>query len=360
MAKDIYFNDKKNGSAYTKQNSSWNSDEFKEKLIENGVASSNGGKQSAGRRGGSPVRKKKKRGKAKTALCVIAAAIVAFAVITAFGAAFLLGSYEPSVLESNAYVTSDMLKSESAVKNILLMGVDNTDLNSDSRSDSMILLSVDTLHMKLKLTSFMRDMFVEVPGYGKTKLTHACQYGGAQLTVDTIEMNFGIKIDAYAKIGYEFLADLVDGLGGITVPEIDKTESAALYREGARIDPGEHIKLNGKEAVAYCRIRKGQSDFQRTERQRETITLIVKKALRTNPLRLLKIASDVISEMDCSIPKSDVLPLAVKMLPCLFSEIKQQQIPAEGEWWNDTVSGMAVLQIDLEANKSILDAFIYG
>lgn len=363
MAKDIYFNDTKNSSEYSRQNSSWNSDAFKEKLEENGVAFRGSPVPTEGTKSTKrpPAKKKKKKmGKAKKVFCALLAAVLLLCLITAGEVGIIFAKYKASDYTENAYISSGMLKKSAGVTNILLMGVDNADLNSDSRSDSMILLSVDTLHGKLKLTSFMRDMFVEVPGYGKTKLTHACQYGGAQLTADTIEMNFGIQIDAYAKIGYDFLKDVVDGLGGITVPEIDEKESAALAREHIDIAPGKNVKLNGIEALNYCRIRKGQSDFQRTERQREMITLIVKKALRSGPLKITNIARSVIGEISCSIPKAQVFGMVFKILPCLMKDIEQLRLPADGEWWDATVSGMSVLEIDLEANKQILDEFIYG
>ncbi len=367
MAKDIYFRDKQNGSTYTEQNSSWNSDAFKEKLALNGMTFPESKKDTYSVKPGKPVpntqkppkKKKKKHSKAKTILCVVLCAVLALSLFVSLGAAVILKNYDAAKMKDNAYISESMLKSSPAVTNILLLGVDNADLHSDSRSDSMILLSIDSIHGRLKLTSFMRDMLVEIPGYGKTKLTHACQYGGAQLTADTIELNFGIRIDAYAKIGYDFLKDVVDGIGGVTVSEIDETEAAALKREWVHVEPGKNIHLDVNQTLQYCRIRKGQSDFQRTERQREVFSLIVKKAMRTNPVSLLKIASGAISKIECSIPESRLITLMFKILPCLVRQIGQQQIPADGTWRNAEVSGMAVLQIDLEANKTALENFIY-
>jgi LCP family protein required for cell wall assembly len=202
-------------------------------------------------------------------------------------------------------------------------------------------------------------MYVEVPGHGTTKLTHACAYEGPQLTVDTIEMNFGVKIDGYAKIGYGLFVELVDGIGGITVEEIDSTESWALEKEGVYIDPGTNVHLNGIEALHYCRIRKGQSDFYRTGRQREALTLIIKKALKTNPLTLLKLGKSLASQVECSIGKAEMIALALKALPCVWGEIKQQQIPADGTWDGGTRDGMSVLLVDTDANRQVLKSFIY-
>ena len=306
-----------------------------------------------------PTGRKKKKHVFRRILLILLALILVFTG-TAVGAAFYATSgYQSLTLEKNAYVKNSDLMHAPGVTNILLMGIDTKDTAAKTRSDSMILLSIDTLHRELKLTSFMRDMYVEVPGYGGTKLTHACAYEGPQLTVDTIELNFGIKIDAYCKVGYKLFVDLVNGIGGITVPEIDETESWALAKEGVDIAPGTNIHLNGHQALNYCRIRKGQSDFQRTERQREALTLIIKQAVKTNPFKLMKLAKKLLAKVECSIEKTQFISLFFKALPCLFSDIGQQQIPADGTWSSGTRDGLSVLLVDMDANKQILKEFIY-
>ena len=307
--------------------------------------------------------KKKKKKKSKHTglkiLCVLLALILLLTGTAAAAVFYVTADYHPTKLASNGYANESSLMSSPGVTNILLMGIDTKNVNAQTRSDSMILLSIDTVHAKLKLTSFMRDMYVTVPGYGDTKLTHACAYEGPQLTVDTIELNFGIRIDAYIKIGYQLFVDLVNGIGGITVSEIDETEAWALSLEDVDIDPGTNIHLNGFEALQYCRIRKGQNDFARTERQREAITLIIKQALKTNPLKLLKLARSLCSQMECSLSRAEMIAIALKALPCVFGKIEQQQIPADDTWSNATRDGMAVLLVDTEANKKVLRNFIY-
>ncbi len=267
--------------------------------------------------------------------------------------------YKPNELLPNAYADERNMMQSAGVKNILLMGLDTKEVYAQNRSDVMILLSIDTVHSQLKITSFMRDSYVSVPGHGSTKLGHACFYGGPQLTVDTIELNFGVKIDGYVKIGYNVFKEIVDAVGGITVAEIDSTESAALAKEGVHIEPGTDIHLNGHQALQYVRIRKGQSDFQRTERQREAIGLIVKQALKTNPVTLLKLARTVAGEADCSLTKTELLADALRTLPCLTKDLAQQQIPADGTWSGATRDGQSVLLVDTDANREILKDFIY-
>ncbi len=306
--------------------------------------------------------KKPKKKKKRIFVKILCALLVLALLLTGTAAAaivYVTKDYTPKKLEDNPYCSEADLMHAAGVTNILLMGIDTKYVNTRSRSDSMLLLTVDGRHGKIKITSFMRDMYVPVPGHGTTKLTHACAYAGPQLTVDTIEADFGIRIDGYVKISYKIFVDIVNGVGGITVPEISEVESRALAKEGVNIAPGKNIHLNGHEALNYCRIRKGQSDFHRTARQREAFELIVKQALKTNPLTLLKLARAVASEAESSIEKSQLAMLALKALPCLKNGLEQHRVPADGTWDYGTRDGMSVLLVDVEKNKAYLKEWLY-
>lgn len=303
---------------------------------------------------------KKKKHIALKIICVILGLIVVLSAALCITVSAVLKDYEPEALAKNEYVADNSLLTSSSVYNILLMGIDSKDVENTSRSDAMILMSIDSHNMQVKLTSFMRDSYVSIPGYGWAKLNAACTWGGPQLVVDTIEYNFGIDIDAYCKIGYEMLITLVDGIGGITVPEISDVESRALSILKVNIEPGLNIHLDGNEALQYCRIRKGQSDFNRTERQRETITIIIKKCLRTNPVKLVKVMKSIVGEVKCSLSKAGIMRLAMKTLPCLLGDIRSGRVPADGTWYNDTRNSQAVLIVDTEKNREYLKEFIYG
>ncbi len=351
MANDIYFNKNKN------TNSNINPDMYIEKL-ENTPMSANKPPENKNKKG-KRKKPKKKHSALKKVLAVLLSLIIVFSACAVALTGIIFKNYTPEPLVPNEHVDSSELMSSMGVTNILLMGVDNMNTNKSTRSDSMILLSLDTVHGKVKLSSFMRDMYVFVPGYYNTKLTHACQYGGPQLTVDTIEYNFGIDIDGYVKIGYELLIELVDALGGITVEEISAIESKALKREGVYIEPGENVLLDGNEALQYCRIRKGQSDFQRTQRQREVLTSVINTAIKTSPATLISIATSLVEKVDSNISKDEFMSLGFKALRCITGGVEQQQIPADGTWSNATKNSMAVLVVDFEENKNILDRFIY-
>lgn len=308
-------------------------------------------------------RKKKNRSKKMKVLrgflFTFSAFLIIFAVLVSSFSAYILSDYEPRDFAENEYTDESALLYSDSVYNILLMGIDTLSTEDSSRSDAMILLSVDWRNGKIKLSSFLRDSYVYIPGSGNAKLNASCVYGGPQLVCDTIEYNFGIRIDDYAKIGYDMFIKIIDAVGGVEIPEIDETEAKALAREGFDTKPGTNIKVNGTQALAYCRIRKGQSDFYRTERQREVISLVLKKLPKANPKILISTAKEIAATMECSIDSKEFPSLLVKLLPCLFGEIEQMTVPYEGTWYDDTINYQSVLVVDFEKNKEKLNEFLY-
>lgn len=381
MAEDIYFDKKK------KKNSTGNEDtartsysvSFTEKINEE-ILRTKPGSLAFGDivtdgeiiTGASPAktkkqeekeRKKKNRSKKMKVLrgflFTFSAFLIIFAVLVSSFSAYILSDYEPRDFAENEYTDESTLLYSDSVYNILLMGIDTLSTEDSSRSDAMILLSVDWRSGKIKLSSFLRDSYVYIPGSGNAKLNASCVYGGPQLVCDTIEYNFGIRIDDYAKIGYDMFIKIIDAVEGVEIPEIDETEAKALAREGFDTEPGTNIKVNGTQALAYCRIRKGQSDFYRTERQREVISLVLKKLPKANPKILISTAKEIAATMECSIDSKEFPSLLVKLLPCLFGEIEQMTVPYEGTWYDDTINYQSVLVVDFEKNKEKLNEFLY-
>ncbi|MBR3768373.1 MAG: LCP family protein [Clostridia bacterium] len=376
MAEDIYFNKNKNKKTKSSHNAG-----FTEKINPEQL-SSEPGEYSFGNirkdnkviKGSAPVKTKKQADKEKakakasntknklilrSVICCFLTLIIVLGIGISAAAAYILKDYSVQEFGENIYTESSSLLHSDRVYNILLMGIDTLDTEASSRSDAMILLSVDTKHNQLKLTSFLRDSYVYIPGSGYAKLNASCVYGGPQLVCDTIEYNFGVRIDDYAKVGYDMFIKIIDAVGGVTIPEIDETEVSALKREGIFIEPGENIDVNGTEALAYCRIRKGQDDFYRTGRQREVLSLVLKKLIRANPVTLINTAKDIAGTIECSIDKSEFVSLALKMASCIMKDIEQQTIPADGTWYNDTKNYQSVLVLDFDENKEKLNEFLY-
>ena len=171
--------------------------------------------------------------------------------------------------------------------NILLLGTDVRDTTDYGRTDSMIVLSVNLATKEAKLTSFMRDIWVSMHGRSsKGKLNAACVYGGPELTMRTINENFGLNLRYYALVNLSCMADIIDLLGGLYL-DVTEAERKALNKGLFDLssmsgmeeleESGEQVLLNGNQAVAFARIRQIDSDYKRTERQRTVLTTIAKR-----------------------------------------------------------------------------------
>ena len=195
---------------------------------------------------------------------------------------------------------------------ILLIGLDARP-GKDEGSDTMILLSLDADHGCIKLVSFMRDLYVEIPGKKNNRLNAAYAFGGPDLLIKTLKKNFGVKVDHYIAVNFSILADVIDQLGGL---EIDVPEkylpriNAVIYQDNLVLElPDEdgYIRkpglqtLTGKQAQAYARYRYGtkDGDFGRTVRQREVVMKCMEKIKEMSMTQLAEMA---IINLDRSLP----------------------------------------------------------
>lgn len=266
-------------------------------------------------------------------------------------------------IKDNAFVDSSSLIGKRGVKNILLIGSDAREGDTVYRSDTMMLVSIDTNNKKIKLTSFLRDSWVEIPEKGYKRLNSATAIGGIQLLIDTLEYNFKVDIDNYAMVDFAAFEGIVDALDGVNV-SITQKESAYLNKffinEGISVSAGENVHLNGSQALAYCRIRKLDSDFYRTERQRKVMFAIKDKASQASLPTLLKVAKEITPFVQTDLSKSEITKLSVKASTSYLKyDIEQMSIPADGTWKSATKSGQSVLVFDIEENSRLLKNFIY-
>ena len=311
------------------------------------------------------VPKKKSGGKAKAVLGIFAVLVVFVVSVFFYGYSALGGlSYDDSIGENIYLKDSTLLKSES-VRNILFIGSDAREGLGGQRSDSMILFSIDEANKKIKLTSFMRDSYVYIPGKGySTKLNAAFNYGGAQLLMDTIEYNFGVDIEDYVMLDYNAFIEFVNLLGGITIEDVTEKEAKYMREQVNRpkFKAGTNENVDGRTAMWYCRIRYVDSDFGRTQRQRKVITSIINKAAKTNLFKLIDIVKQVLPNISTSLDRNDLLELGIgAFFKYIRYDILQQQIPAEDTWWSVRLPNSGdVLKMDFDKNKKILKEFIYG
>ena len=173
--------------------------------------------------------------------------------------------------------------------NVLLIGADRRSKKGSYNSDTMMIATIDKRHGTLKLTTLMRDMLVNILGHGYGKLNSAAARGGIELLFQTIEENFHIVLTQYVLVDFYMFVDVIDALGGITVQMTAEEISAAndciaglnkqlgveyLWDGFIFADPGP-VKLTGKQALGYSRIRKIDSEFARTERQYTVLNTVL-------------------------------------------------------------------------------------
>ena len=244
--------------------------------------------------------------------------------------------------------------SDPFVTNIMLLGLDKLDAGAQ-RSDSIMLLSIDHRHHTLKLTSFLRDMYLAVPENGMDKLNAAYAYGGAALTMQTIENNFRIKVDKYIAVDMDGLADIITDLGGIDVT-MDQDLVDQLNHDQGTSYPAGNLHLTGADAVYYARIRKVGTDFGRTTRQREVIQKLLKKVL--SPSGIMKLPN-ILKKLRTNIPAIELTGITFLSSPAIFYSSKTFYVPVDGSWQDATVDVGMVLIPDLTQNCLAVRKFIY-
>ena len=254
--------------------------------------------------------------------------------------------------------------------NILLLGTDVRDTTDYGRTDSMIVLSVNLATKEAKLTSFMRDIWVSMHGRSsKGKLNAACVYGGPELTMRTINENFGLNLKYYALVNLSCMADIIDLLGGLYL-DVTEAERKALNKGLFDLssmsgmeqleESGEQVLLNGNQAVAFARIRQIDSDYKRTERQRTVLTTIAKRLQEENPVTIVGIITKMLEYAETNMSMTQLMPLASVGMQMDMDNIEQFRIPADNTFKSGTFDGVWCIKPDFSKNKQLLHEFIYG
>lgn len=316
-----------------------------------------------------PPRRKRKKNSGANKAKNIFRAVIAVILVALIGAGCFVGNAMGKVTyddkRKNQYVSRSDLAHSSSVTNILLLGVDARNPKDDtaSRSDSMMLISIDKAHNCVKMVSFLRDTWVYIPCIDKKqRLNAACQYDGYNGVVDTIEYNFGIDIDGYVVADFEMFKVLVDSIGGVEVEVSEKEAKEVTSHKGrygnVKLDAGKY-KLTGEQALAYCRIRKIDTDFMRAYRQRTVMQAILKSVKSANPIKLVSMASKAAPYIETNLSKTKIISSGLKALPCI-GDMAEVRVPFDGTWQYATIGGASVITIDVDKNKEQLKDLIYN
>lgn len=315
--------------------------------------------------------------------CIILS--ISVVIISTISNVYALNSYREVTNKSNENIIQsnndkqekkfDSSKKNKGVSNILLIGSDSKNFDNVGRSDAMMILTIDDKNKSIKLTSLVRDTLVNIPGHGYEKLTHAYAYGGAKLLLDTIEQNFKISIKDYAAVNFNSFIDLVDVLGGVEVnvkeKEIDHLNDVivnSFNTSNKEAEEPQFIRsdgkqlLNGYQALAYARIRKVDSIYERDTRQREVLKSIADKLVELPITNYPKVIKKILPYVDVNISMSKLINLAITSKEIYNYELKQMEFPLEDyrESGRLAKDNSFVVKWNKTENLKKLDDFIYN
>lgn len=258
------------------------------------------------------------------------------------------------------FETVDVL--EGNVVNIMLIGQDRRPGEDRARSDSMILVTLNKEKGSIQLTSFMRDTYVQIPGYLDTRLNAAFRYGGTDLMNETFKVNFGLEIDGNVMVDFDKFTEIIEILGGIN---INMTKAEANYMNTIRagkFSTGMNY-LNAEQALTFVRIRELQgSDYGRTERQRRVLVAIAESFRDADLVTIFNVIDQVLPHIVTNLTDAQIIEYATTGLGILAGggEMETFRIPQDDAHYAANIRGMSVLVPDLEMCREDLNEFIYS
>lgn len=281
--------------------------------------------------------------------------------------------YEEVNPEDVTWSSSEEVFGDDNVLNLLLIGQDRRPGEGRARSDSMMIMTINKTDKTIKLTSLMRDLYVQIPGYSDNRINAAYAFGGMELLDATIKQNFDINIDGNIEVDFSGFQKVIDTIGGIEldvhedeikvlndyVRELDKMSGES---ENANIVTQAGVQhLNGLQALAYSRIRYvGNGDFGRTERQRKVLMAAFDKVKNSGLNEMLKLADTIFPLLTTDMSNSDLIGVGVEVLGMGVSEIETHNIPEDASFRYASIRGMSVLVPDIDKCRQVLRQVIYG
>lgn len=314
------------------------------------------------KKGKQPTGKKKMKTWKKVVIwisSILAAIIVALLVLIGllFGRLNIEQVDTSQYVETPAEVANIEMMDDRNVMNVLVIGADSNKDGSEGRSDTMMLISLNTRDNTMKIVSFLRDLYVDIPGYGKDRLNAAYSYGGAGMLMQTIENNFRINVDKYLETNFDGFEGIIDSMGGIDVTmTAAEAEFINDWKNVGAVEGTNH--LNGKNALYFARMRKLDSDFGRTTRQRQVVSAMFSTLKSSNPFTMYRVAYDLMPNLKTNLSYFELVQFALAFSK--MGDAKTMSVPSDGTYYDYTTdAGAMVLVPYLDQNIALLREFLY-
>lgn len=279
----------------------------------------------------------------------------------------IFNSSEPVETDPSSERVDQIVKGDGIV-NILLVGQDRREGEGSKpqRTDAMILCTINKKEKTITMTSFMRDVWVYIPGYYNQRLNVPYMIGGFPLLNETLDYTFGISADYNVEIDFSGFMKAIDLVGGVEV-ELTSAEASYLNKRGNwdvednnnwKLQKGVNL-LNGSQALAYSRIRKIGGDFDRTNRQRIVLTELIEKTKGLKTTEIFDLVNEIVPLIATDMTNAQIIDLVMDILPVLSDmEIVSQRIPMDDQYSFATKGKASVIVLNskqLEANRKLLE-----
>ena len=246
----------------------------------------------------------------------------------------------------------------------VIFGSDSRDTSNQyaGRSDTIIIVVLDNVNKKINLISIPRDSYVDVPGYGYTKINHAYAYGQEQLSLKTINSNFGLNLTQYVTIDFSGLVDSIDMVGGVEVyltPEEADFINKRVNADNKVSENGGVVNLNGTQALIHSRNRYVGSDFVRAYRQRTILISLLNKIMQKNVDEILALSDSLLVNVTTNMDMNKYKALFKEVAgdrQSYLKNISSVQIPAEEYGYPYWLDGIYYYNFDMNRAKA---DFIY-
>lgn len=256
--------------------------------------------------------------------------------------------------KENLSINEKQVKEEKHIKNIALFGID-APKGKVGRSDAIMILTLDEEHKVMKLTSIMRDSYVDIPGHGDDKITHAYAFGGPELAMKTLNENFKVNVEDFMAVNFTSLPEIIDKLGGVKINIIPEE----IHHIPGITSPGQQV-LNGEEALAYSRIRYATGgDYKRTERQRVVLEAVFEKLKSTPTKEYPSLIDDFLPYIETNMSSMDMIKLATDVAPLVKGNLETARFPLDGYCDGKMINGIWYLVYDRQATLNQIQEYIY-
>ena len=277
--------------------------------------------------------------------------------------------------EANLGIDKDIdskLSQYDGITNIALFGIDAPE-GTAGRSDAIMIATIDKIHNKLKLTSIMRDSYVNIQDHGEDKINHAYAFGGHELALKTLNENFDLNLKDFATVNFSSLPKIIDSVGGIDLnirqDEIDTSPGIndhikdlnRLSHTNCPLITSTGIQhLNGTQTLAYCRIRyTAGGDGERTERQRVVLSNLFEKFNKVSPTKYPTILNELIPMVTTSLSNSEILNFAKIVTSMDSSNLEQERYPMDEYSKGEMINGVYYLTFDKDVTINQIHNYIF-